>query len=227
MSDEQIDAIDDALKKQDTKIKALTARVDSMLDGVVKLTKERDGLLLQVRELQNRVEMLTASLESILKRELGLDFQTYLDSKAAMPLTRVLLDEVIAKLTDKTEKRSCTCAETKLYAGESAKCPWCVSMEKRNCECAKATCPQCGPSGDDEGRIIPGQQITVNVNGKECEVGNTLTYEEILKLARQSDGATVLCKPEDRRLAGFSVIKGQTVEVSDGMVIVCIMTGNA
>lgn len=101
------------------------------------------------------------------------------------------------------------------------------ATEKRNCECAKASCPQCGPSGDDEGRIIPGQQITVNVNGKLCNVGNTLTYEEILKLARQSEGASVLCTPEDRRLAGFSVIKGQAVEVSDGMVIVCMMTGNA
>ena len=52
-------------------------------------------------ELRTRVEMLTASLESILKREYGLDFQTYLKSKEAGPLTRVLLDELIAKLPDK------------------------------------------------------------------------------------------------------------------------------
>lgn len=56
-------------------------------------------------ELKGRVEMLTLSLESILRREYGLDFQTYLKSKEAGPLTRVLLDELIAKLPSKTEKR--------------------------------------------------------------------------------------------------------------------------
>jgi hypothetical protein len=68
---------------------------------------------------------------------------------------------------------------------------------------------------------------TVVVNGDDYEVGATLTYEEVLRLARQKEGASVVCKPADRRLAGFTMIKGQTVEVSEGMVISCMMTGNA
>lgn len=83
----------------------------SAVETAIALLKDRQEKIRLNRELQNRVEMLTASLESILKRELGLDFQTYLDSKAAMPLTRVLLDEVIDKLPDFIKKPKCeTCA---------------------------------------------------------------------------------------------------------------------
>lgn len=28
---------------------------------------------------------------------------------------------------------------------------------KKECQCAQASCPKCGPSGDDEGRIISGK----------------------------------------------------------------------
>lgn len=70
-------------------------------------------------------------------------------------------------------------------------------------------------------------RMIVNVNGKNWQVGEQLTYDEILKMADEREGASVICNPKDKRLAGFSVIKGQTVEVTDGMVINCIMTGNA
>jgi hypothetical protein len=67
----------------------------------------------------------------------------------------------------------------------------------------------------------------ININGKDVEVGDRLGYEDILTLAGEREGASVVCKPKDPRLSGFTVIRGQTVDVTDGMRINCIMTGNA
>lgn len=97
-----------------------------------RLAAQIDKLLLQNRELQNRVEMLKASLESILKRELGLDFQTYLDSKAAMPTTRVLLDEVIDKLTEKVDACS-VCKKAFTGTFKEKRDAWCEKCDLYVC----------------------------------------------------------------------------------------------
>jgi hypothetical protein len=72
-----------------------------------------------------------------------------------------------------------------------------------------------------------GGRVLIKLNGKDIQVANSLSYDDIIELAREREGASVIVKPADRKLAGFSVIKGQFVDVTEGMIIGCLMTGNA
>lgn len=50
--------------------------------------------------------------------------------------------------------------------------------------------------------------LKIVVNGETMELaagGSSLSYEDVLKLAGEREGASVVCKPKDQRLAGFSL----------------------
>lgn len=106
---------------------------------------------------------------------------------------------------------------------EGLHCVDCVAEEDEICDC-----PMLVPFWEAmEGYENQGPVVKISVNGKECEARAPLTYEDILVLAGEREGASVICKPKDKRLAGFSLIMGQSCEVTEGMVINCMMIGNA
>lgn len=76
---------------------------------------------------------------------------------------------------------------------------------------------------------LMGEHMKINVNGADLfwPDSKPLYYEDILKLAGEREGASVVCKPADKRLAGFTLCRGQSCPPTEGMKINCIMTGNA
>lgn len=68
---------------------------------------------------------------------------------------------------------------------------------------------------------------TINFNGCVKEVPEQMSYDDVVKIAGYPDGSviTVTCHYEGQ--AGHSMIRGDTVVVSDGMSINAIDTGNA
>jgi hypothetical protein len=71
--------------------------------------------------------------------------------------------------------------------------------------------------------------MKINVNGVNHDWSDSkpLSYEDILALANEREWASVTCKPADKRLAGFTLCRGQSCPPTDGMKINCIQTGNA
>lgn len=82
------------------------------------------------------------------------------------------------------------------------------------------------------GFVSPGAkpQAPANVyfNGKRVEVTQArLTYEDVLRLAGQPDGASCMHDFGPRGSGGGILTRGESVAVCDGMHFSCMMTGNA
>jgi hypothetical protein len=71
--------------------------------------------------------------------------------------------------------------------------------------------------------------MKININGVDVDWPDhrPMTYEEVLLLSHEREGASVVCKPADKSLAGFTIHHGQSFPPTEGMKINCIMTGNA
>lgn len=102
--------------------------------------------------------------------------------------------------------------------------------EKRKDETRWCTCvPE--KDGTHQPDCVGEREVLVKINingvGHDWSDSKPLHYEDILKLSGEREGASVVCKPADKRLASFVLCAGQSCPPTDGMKINCIMTGSA
>lgn len=162
--------------------------------------EERAALVLQVEELQKRIKVGAQQIDGLL---------------FAAEESNRLIEGMKNRLTQIIQSD-----DTTRMAGEQILMGYNAHKDLARAALSEVEYPE---KRNHEG----GGKVLIKLNGKDIHVANSLSYDDIVELAGEREGASIVVKPADRKLAGFSLIKGQFVDVTEGMIIGCIMTGNA